>query len=55
MMHHWMPFQQLSSRPHAKGQAWEGSNHCFAGNSWWHVKQGSMDITQSKGIKWKDQ
>jgi hypothetical protein len=41
-----------------KGQAWVGSKHCFAGNSWWHVKQveqGSMDMTQSKGIKWKDQ
>jgi hypothetical protein len=40
-----------------KGQAWVGSNHCFPGNSWWHVKQveqGSMDMTQSKGIKWKD-
>jgi hypothetical protein len=32
-----------------------GSKHCFVGNSWWHVKQGSMDMTQSKGIKWKDQ
>jgi hypothetical protein len=38
-----------------KGQAWVGRKHCFAENSWWHVKQGSMDMTQSKGIKWKDQ
>jgi hypothetical protein len=41
-----------------KGQAWVGKNHYFAGNSWCHVKQveqGSMDMTQSKGIKWKDQ
>jgi hypothetical protein len=38
-----------------KGQAWVGSKHCFSGNSWWHVKKGSMDMTQSKGIKWKDQ
>jgi hypothetical protein len=33
-----------------KGQAWVGSKHDFAGNSWWHVKQveqGSMDMTQS--------
>jgi hypothetical protein len=40
------------------GQAWVGSKHDFAGNSWWHVKQmghGSMDMTQSKSIKWKDQ
>jgi hypothetical protein len=32
--------------------------HCFARNSWCHVKkveQGNMDMTQSKGIKWKDQ
>jgi hypothetical protein len=54
MMHHWMPFQQLSSRPHAKDKhGWAAS--IFEGNSWWHVKQGSMDVTQSKGIKWKDQ
>jgi hypothetical protein len=38
-----------------KEQAWVGSKPCFAGNSWWHVKQGGMDMTQSKGIKWKDQ
>jgi hypothetical protein len=38
-----------------KGQAWVGRKLFFAGNSWWHVKQGSMDMTQSKGIKWKDQ
>jgi hypothetical protein len=33
-----------------KGQAWVGSKHDFAGNSWWHMKQveqGSMDMTQS--------
>jgi hypothetical protein len=38
-----------------KGQAWVGRKHRFAGNSWWHVKQVDMDLTQSKGIKWKDQ
>jgi hypothetical protein len=38
-----------------KGQAWVGSKHCFVGKSWWHVKKGSMDMTQSKDIKWKDQ
>jgi hypothetical protein len=41
-----------------KGQALVGSKHCFAANSWWHVKQvdqGCMDMTQSKSIKWKDQ
>jgi hypothetical protein len=39
-----------------KGQVWVGSKHYFAGNSWWHVKQveqGSLDMTQSKGVKWK--
>jgi hypothetical protein len=33
------------------GQAWVGSKHDFARNTWWHVKQveqGSMDMTQSK-------
>jgi hypothetical protein len=41
-----------------KRQALMGSKHYFAENSWWHVKQveqESMDMTQSKGIKWKDQ
>jgi hypothetical protein len=41
-----------------KGKAWVGSKHDFAGNSWWYVNQvekGSMDMTQSKSIKWKDQ
>jgi hypothetical protein len=41
-----------------KGQARVGSKHNFAGNSWWHVKQveqGSMDMIQSKNIKWEDQ
>jgi hypothetical protein len=41
-----------------KGQAWVCSKHNFAENSWWHVKQveqGSMDMTQSKSIKWADQ
>jgi hypothetical protein len=56
MMHHEMPFQKLSSMSHAKDKhGGGGSKHCFAGNLWWNVKQGSMDMTQSKGIKWKDQ
>jgi hypothetical protein len=38
-----------------QAQAWVGKKHYFAGNSWWHVKQGSMGMTQSKGNKWKDQ
>jgi hypothetical protein len=57
-MHHDAALDALSTtfiKTTCKGQAWVGSKHCFAGNSWWHVKQGSMDMTQSKGIKWKDQ
>jgi hypothetical protein len=60
-MHHDASLDALSTtfiKRTSKGQAWVDSKHCFAGNSWWHVKkveQGSMDMTQSKGIKWKDQ
>jgi hypothetical protein len=60
-MHHDASLDALPttfSKTTCKGQAWVGSKHCFVGNSWWHVKQveqGSMDMTQSKGIKWKDQ
>jgi hypothetical protein len=32
-----------------------GQQAFFAENSWWHLKQRSMDMTQSKGIKWKDE
>jgi hypothetical protein len=47
------PLDALSStfiKTTCKGQAWVGSKHNFAGNSWWHVKlveQGRMDMTQS--------
>jgi hypothetical protein len=60
-MHHNTSLDALSTtfiKTTCKGQAWVGSKHDFAGNSWWHVKQveqGSMDMTQSKSIKWKDQ
>jgi hypothetical protein len=57
-MHHDASLDALSTtfiKTICKGQAWVGSKHCFVGNSWWHVKQGSMDMTQSKVIKWKDQ
>jgi hypothetical protein len=56
-MHHDASLDALSTtfiKDTCKGQA-GGSKHWFAGNSWWHVKQGSMYMTQSKGIKWKDQ
>jgi hypothetical protein len=60
-MHHNASLDALSTtfiKTICKGQAWVGSKHDFAGKSWWHVKQveqGSMDMTQSKSIKWKDQ
>jgi hypothetical protein len=38
-----------------KGQAWGEPKLCFAGISWRHVRQGSMEVTQGKTIKWKDQ
>jgi hypothetical protein len=53
-MHHNTSLDALSTtfiKTTCKGQAWVGSKHEFAGNSWWHVKQveqGSMDMTQSK-------
>jgi hypothetical protein len=60
-MHHDASLDALSTifiKNTCKGQAWVGIKHDFARNSWWHVKQveqGSMDMTQSKSIKWKDQ
>jgi hypothetical protein len=27
----------------------------FEGISWMHVRQGSMEVTQGKNIKWKEQ
>jgi hypothetical protein len=60
-MHHITSLDALSItfiKTTCKGQAWLGSKHDFVGNLWWYVKQveqGSMDMTQSKSIKWKDQ
>jgi hypothetical protein len=28
---------------------------CFVGISWRHVRQESMEVTQSENIKWKEQ
>jgi hypothetical protein len=55
MMHHGMLFQQLSSKTHAKDKHGRAARPCFAEKSWRHVRQRSMGMTQSKGIKWKDQ
>jgi hypothetical protein len=28
---------------------------CFVGISWRHVRQGSLEVSQSENIKWKEQ
>jgi hypothetical protein len=48
MMHHGMPFQQLSSRSHAKDKHGWVASIVFSGNSWWHVKQKSMACEAKK-------
>jgi hypothetical protein len=49
--------QQLSSRPHAKDKhGWAASmtlQEIHGGMK--QVEQGTMDMTQSKSFKWKDQ
>jgi hypothetical protein len=55
MMHHEMLFEQLLSKPHAKNKHERAARPCFVEKSWRHVRQSSMDMTQSKDIKWKDQ
>jgi hypothetical protein len=42
-------------KPHAKDKHGGQPRPCFAGISRRHVKQGSMEVTQSKIIKWKEQ
>jgi hypothetical protein len=43
-------------KPHAKYKHGGGQPRlCFAGISWTHVRQGSMEVTQSENIKWKEQ
>jgi hypothetical protein len=55
MMHHGMLFQHLLTKPHAKDKHGRAARPCFAGKSWRHVRQRSMNMTQRKYIKWKDQ
>jgi hypothetical protein len=39
-----------------KVQAWGGAAKAlFTGISWMHVRRGSMKVTQSENIKWKEQ
>jgi hypothetical protein len=54
-MHHGMPLQHFSSNHMRRTSMGGHPKLCFAGISWRHVRQGSMEVTQSKTIKWKDQ
>jgi hypothetical protein len=42
-------------KPHAKYKHGGQPRLGFAGISWMHVRQGSMEVTQSENIKWKKQ
>jgi hypothetical protein len=56
-MHHdtsWDAPPTYFIKPHAKDKHGGQSRLCFAGISWRNVKQGSMEVTQSKIIKWKE-
>jgi hypothetical protein len=42
-------------KPHANYKHGGQPRLGFAGISWMHVRQGSMEVTQSENIKWKEQ
>jgi hypothetical protein len=42
-------------KPHAKDKHGRQPRPCFAGISWRHVRQGSMEVIESENIKWKEQ
>jgi hypothetical protein len=42
-------------KPHAKDKHGGHPRLGFAGISWMHVRQESMEVTQSENIKWKEQ
>jgi hypothetical protein len=42
-------------KPHAKDKHGGQPRLGFAEISWMHVRQGSMEVTQSENIKWKEQ
>jgi hypothetical protein len=42
-------------KPHAKDKHGGQLSLGFAGISWMHVRQGSMEVTQSENFKWKEQ
>jgi hypothetical protein len=41
-------------KPHAQDKHGGQPRPCFAGISWKHVRQGSMEVNQSKIIMWKE-
>jgi hypothetical protein len=56
-MHHDVSQDALPNIFHqttCKGETWGAAKALFAGISWRHVRQGSMEVTQRKTIKWKD-
>jgi hypothetical protein len=57
-MHHdtsWDAPPTYFIKPHAKDKHGGKTRLYFAGISWRHVRQGSMEVTQSENIKWKEQ
>jgi hypothetical protein len=57
-MHHdtsWDAPPTYFIKPHAKYKHGGAAKALFAGISWMHVRQGSMEVTQSENIKWKEQ
>jgi hypothetical protein len=41
-------------KPHAKYKHGGAAKAFFVGISWRHVRQGSMGVSQSENIKWKE-
>jgi hypothetical protein len=57
-MHHdasWDALPTTFIKPCAKDKHGGQPRLCFLGISWRHVRQGGMEVTQRKIIKWKEQ
>jgi hypothetical protein len=57
-MHHDASWDAPSTsfiKTHAKDKHGGQPRLCFVGISWMHVRQESMEGTQSENIKWKEQ
>jgi hypothetical protein len=57
-MHHdksWDAPPTYFIKPHEKDNHGGQPRLCFSGISWRHMRQGSMELTQSENIKWKEQ